>query len=151
MAMATSSPIAKPARPPTVVRIRRMGGKTVQDCDVYIGRHMYQGGWRLKKSEWYNPHSVKKCGSALEACLKFAEYLFDGAGKVLQEQLPCLAGKTLGCWCKRKFGDYCHGDVIVIAFELIVLNRTPKDQKLYDLIHKRCGPALAEIQKKING
>lgn len=38
-----------------VVRIRRKGGVVVQDCDVYIGRRMTQGGWNLKDSMFMNP------------------------------------------------------------------------------------------------
>ena len=36
----------------SVVRIRRHKGKIVQDCDVYIGRNMYMGGWQLILSDY---------------------------------------------------------------------------------------------------
>jgi hypothetical protein len=34
-----------------------------------------------------------------------------------------LKGKTLGCWCKKKSSDACHGDVLV---ELIKLYTSEK-------------------------
>ncbi len=36
----------------SVVRIRRYKGEIVQDCDVYIGRNMFMGGWQLRQSIW---------------------------------------------------------------------------------------------------
>ena len=62
---------------PKVVRIRRKDGKIVQDCDIYIGRRLTQGGWNLmdlasqdplgihalhefiKDSKWANPFKLK--------------------------------------------------------------------------------------------
>jgi Domain of unknown function (DUF4326) len=90
-----------------VVRLRRKGGKVVQDCDVYIGRRLCMGGWNLAASKWANPFPVKDCASAEEAIAKFEAYLL--ASPKLIADLAELKGKTLGCWCKP---GPCHGDVL---------------------------------------
>lgn len=99
-----------PAAKTTVVRLRRQGGEVVQDCDVYIGRALNMGGWRLKESKWHNPFTVKACKTAQVACEKFKAYLL--ANKELMAALPELKGKVLGCWCKNKPSDHCHGDIL---------------------------------------
>lgn len=96
----------------SVVRIRRTGGEVVQDCDIYIGRAMYMGGWKLPKSKWANPFTVKECGnSSTVAVQKYRAWLLQQPE--LLKQLPELKGKVLGCWCKNKPEDPCHGDVLV--------------------------------------
>jgi len=91
-----------------VVRIRRSKGEVVQDCDVYIGRRLTMGGWRLSESEWANPFTVKACGSREEACRKYEAWLLGGRPDLVA-RLPELRGKTLGCWCAPAA---CHGDVL---------------------------------------
>jgi hypothetical protein len=96
--------------PPTrVVHLKIKGGAVVQDCDVYIGRHMYQGGWRLPGSKWANPfrladfgHDRRRVLDAYEAHVR--------ADPALMAALPELRGKRLGCWCKPLA---CHGDILV--------------------------------------
>ena len=90
-----------------VVRIRRKSGKVVQDCDVYIGRACYRGGWKLPQSIWHNPFSVNKFGREKSIEL-YRQYILETPG--LMSQLHTLQGKTLGCWCKPLA---CHGDVLV--------------------------------------
>lgn len=93
---------------PTVVRMKRSNGKIVQDCDVYIGRQCYMGGWKLPASKWANPFSVKSCGTVEIAVEKYRQYILERP-----ELLNCigeLEGKRLGCWCKP---GLCHGDVLV--------------------------------------
>lgn len=92
-----------------VVRIRRKGGEIAQDCDVYIGRKMCMGGWKLPASDWANPFTVKEVGSAEEACRRYEAWLRAERPDLLA-RLPELEGKTLGCWCKP---GPCHGDVLV--------------------------------------
>ncbi|KAI8847095.1 hypothetical protein BC829DRAFT_397178 [Chytridium lagenaria] len=59
----TVTATASPTKPRThVVCMKRQNGVIVQDCDVYIGRAMYMGGWRLAKSIWFNPFQVKTMG-----------------------------------------------------------------------------------------
>lgn len=81
-----------------VVKIKRSKGQIVQGCDVYIGRQCNMGGWRLPKSKWANPFTIKSCGSAEQAVEKYRQYVKNN--KELMSSLHELAGKTLGCWCK---------------------------------------------------
>jgi hypothetical protein len=100
---------------PTVVRIRRKGGVVVQDCDVYIGRRMTMGGWNLQKSPFANPFKKNKNEPIGITIDKYREYLLSRDD--LLELLPMLSGKSLGCWCKNKGHEPCHGDVIVEVFK----------------------------------
>ncbi len=93
---------------PTVVHLKRKDGVVVQDCDVYIGRAMNMGGWRLLASKWQNPFKLKDYPSAQVVCEKYEEYLRRSPD--LMRALPELRGKRLGCWCKPA---PCHGDVLV--------------------------------------
>jgi hypothetical protein len=91
----------------SVVRLRRKGGKIVQDCDIYVGRECVQGGWELEESDWANPYSANKYGR--EECLrKYEEYI--RARPDLMARLGELKGKTLGCWCVP---EACHGHVLL--------------------------------------
>ncbi|MEM2986864.1 MAG: DUF4326 domain-containing protein [Nitrososphaerota archaeon] len=74
---------------------------------VYIGRNVYTGGWRLPKSKWYNPFSLKLY-TREEALNKYREYILNTPE--LLESLHELSGKTLACWCHP---EPCHGDVLV--------------------------------------
>ena len=49
--------------------MRRTRNEVIQDSDVYIGRNMYMGGWKLPKSDWANPFKGEG------ACEKFEEWL----------------------------------------------------------------------------
>lgn len=75
--------------------------------DVYIGRG----------SKWGNPFTHKQgtkakwvVNSVEEAVQKYVEWLYN------QEDLLAdiyeLRGKILGCWCKIKGDELCHGDVL---------------------------------------
>jgi hypothetical protein len=99
--------------PTTIVKIQRKGGVVVQGCDVYIGRAQYQGGWALPASKWGNPFSSKKLGS--EVCIvKYLRWITHSDQKQLLEVIPNeLKGKVLGCWCKIKGTESCHGDVLI--------------------------------------
>ena len=94
-----------------VVRIQRKGGVIVQNCDVYIGRECTMGGWTLSESKWHNPFTVRECGTVEKCVHKYREYILNNT--YLLNSLDELEGKTLGCWCKRKPSDPCHGDVLV--------------------------------------
>ena len=91
-----------------VVRLRRRGGRVVQDCDVYIGRECKMGGWQLPASKWANPYTVAACGTAEVAVERYRQYIM--RNKLLLDDIGELRGKTLGCWCKP---GPCHGDVLV--------------------------------------
>ncbi len=100
---------------PTVVCLKRRGGKVVQDCDVYIGRACNRGGWDLPRSKWANPWSLlpgsNQKDKARNVIEKFRKYI--KGHPELMAALPELYGKRLGCWCKRCPSDICHGDVLV--------------------------------------
>src|SRR5581483_1711025 len=96
----------------SVVRIRRSGGKIVQDCTIYIGRKYTMGGWNLSQSRWANPFTVKEYG--LDTALsKYEQYIRDTPD--LWNSLEELDGQTLGCWCDPIKGkkEYCHGQVLL--------------------------------------
>lgn len=102
-----------------VVCLKRKGGKIVQDCDVYIGRRLNMGGWRLKDSKWKNPFVMKKGLKGDEekkerdrVIKKYEKYIREN--KDLLSSIEELRGKVLGCWCKKGGKDIpCHGDVLV--------------------------------------
>lgn len=103
------------AKKTSVVKLqRRKTGEIVQGCDVYIGRRLAMGGWNLPASKWANPYSLKDCGGSVdEAVRRYEEYLMHGEGVWLLDDLEELRGKVLGCWCKKKPTNPCHGDVLV--------------------------------------
>lgn len=80
-----------------------------EDFDVFIGR----------PSKWGSPFSYKKNSTApykvanrKEAVEKHKEWLLNGEGRYLLEDLHELKGKVLGCWCDGPIGS-CHGDILV--------------------------------------
>lgn len=97
-----------------VVKIQRKNGKVVCDCDVYIGRACFQGGWELKQSIWHNPYSVKQYGKE-ECLILYEKYLRDKLERepIMKIELLKLKDKKLGCWCKP---EKCHGDIILKLF-----------------------------------
>lgn len=104
---------------PTVVKIQRMNNQIIQDCDLYIGRQCFRGGWELNKSKWANPFSLNK--HDLKTSLdKYRNHIIQN--EKLMNSLIELSGKRLGCWChnRSKFDDHeedkCHGDILVKLF-----------------------------------
>jgi len=80
-----------------------------QECDVYIGR----------PSKWGNPFTKIRDKNTLakhvigpdeDAIEKYREWITEGEGKYLLNDLEELRDKRLGCWCSPK---RCHGDVLV--------------------------------------
>ncbi|AVK77407.1 hypothetical protein pmac_cds_719 [Pandoravirus macleodensis] len=94
-----------------VVKLKRNGGRIMQDCDVYIGRRWTIGGWDLPQSEWANPYSVRAVGSAAEA-VRLYEHEHLPRHPELLAKVGSLKGLVLGCWCKKHANDPCHGDVL---------------------------------------
>jgi hypothetical protein len=81
----------------------------LEPYDVYIGRPSIFG----------NPFSHKKgtkaqflVGSIREAIDEFRKYVYSRPELIAQIKEECT-GKVLGCWCRFKPTDPCHGDVIV--------------------------------------
>lgn len=99
-----------------VVRIRRKGGVVVQDCDVYIGRAMTQGGWALATSEWANPFKIGTM-TRDEVIIAYQDMICkkirDDPSTI--DKLHQLRGKMLGCWCAP---EPCHGDVLARMAEM---------------------------------
>jgi hypothetical protein len=80
-----------------------------EQCDVFIGR----------PSKWGSPFSNKpnstapfKVNTRREAVDKHKEWLLNGDGRHLLNDLNELKGKVLGCWCDGPIGS-CHGDILV--------------------------------------
>ena len=78
-----------------------------EDYDVLIDR----------TSKWGCPFSYRQGTKAQfilptrkEAIEAYKEWITNGDGKYLLDDLYELRGKTLGCWCKPKT---CHGDILV--------------------------------------
>ena len=46
-----------------LVKLKRSKGIIVQDCDIYIGRSMNMGGWKLPQSKYANQFTIKNSGS----------------------------------------------------------------------------------------
>lgn len=107
---ALSSWIVKPKT--TVVCLKIRGGEIVQGCDVYIGREVNQGGWHLPTSKWANPYTVRSCDGLPEVAVqRYRSYLIDRRPDLLL-QVSELRNKVLGCWCKKRGHEPCHGDVL---------------------------------------
>lgn len=107
-------PSSPPLPKPIVVHIKRKkDGTIVQDCDVYIGRRIYMGGWKLNDSIWHNPYSLKDFNNDRQACCE-AYYQYIMNKPELLYRLPELAGKRLGCWCTP---ELCHGHVLQYILE----------------------------------
>jgi hypothetical protein len=111
----------------TVVHLKRKNGVEVVSCDTYIGRAMYQGGWRLPGSKWANPFKLDQHGSRAAVLLAYETHV--RKSPELMAALPELRGKRLGCWCvgprclvcHRPRGACghlsCHGEVLVMLLE----------------------------------
>ena len=98
---------------PVVVKMKRSGGKVVQEYDTYIGRKETKGGWNLTWSKWANPYRVgPDLPTPRHVLEKYEAYVRNKPE--LMGALHELAGKRLGCWCKPK---PCHGDVLVKLFK----------------------------------
>ncbi len=68
--------------------------------DIYIGR----------PSKWGNPFEIGKDGTREEVINKHREWITEGKGMYLLDDLHELKDKMLGCWCKPKA---CHGNTLV--------------------------------------
>jgi len=75
---------------------------------VYVGRPLFQGGWRLAGSPFANPFKVQREGSATRAVELFREYLREHP-ELVERARTELAGRTLGCWC---VSGPCHARLL---------------------------------------
>lgn len=76
--------------------------------DVYIGR---PSKWGNPFTHIQNDKTLAKyiVGSRQEAIQAYREWLTNGEGKYLLNDLSELKDKVMGCWCKP---NSCHGDVL---------------------------------------
>lgn len=86
------------AGPTTVVCLKGRRDDPAIGNVVYVGRPMYQGGWRLAGHVLANPYVVGKHGTAEECVARYETWL-DAHPELLARELPMLIGRQLGCWC----------------------------------------------------
>lgn len=85
----------------------------IEPYDVYIGRPSFAG----------NPFSHKKGTQAkflvdsVEEAVKHYDLWVHQQPELIARLKKECTGKILGCWCKRKPKDLCHGDVIVRIYD----------------------------------
>jgi len=92
--------------------------------DVYIGRAPGERG------KWGNPFTHKKDSTQAkyfkptrkEAVEAYRDYILNGEGKHLLDDLDELEGKVLGCWCgsftpEDKDNLRCHGQILMEIIE----------------------------------
>lgn len=92
-----------------LVKMQRKNGVIVQDCDVYIGPRCFSGGWRLEKTKWSPPFTVKQYKEDKEKYIKiYREYLI--SSNIIND-IGELKDKKLGCWCSTN--EECHGNVLL--------------------------------------
>jgi hypothetical protein len=93
----------------TVVDLHGHQGDAAFADVLYVGRPMFQGGWRLHGHPLANPYRVGKDGTAEQVVAKYAAWL-DAHPQLLARELPKLRGRRLGCWCPE--GQPCHARVL---------------------------------------
>lgn len=97
--------------PTTVVCLKGRQGDPSIEGVVYVGRPMYQGGWRLAGHLLANPFKVGKHGTAEEVVARYEKWL-DAHPELVARELPKLKGQRLGCWCPE--GEPCHARVLAV-------------------------------------
>ena len=93
---------------PLVVRLKKEKGKTIQDCDVYIGNAVFNSNWNLEESKWCDPFHQKWSLTIAERKKKYRDHIT--SSPTLLQSLHELKGKTLGCLCQSPRA--CHGNVL---------------------------------------
>lgn len=92
----------------SVVNLKGRKPQVIHDNEIYIGRAMFMGGWRLPKSKWANPFKLSDYDNNRDLVLsKYEEYV---RGSHLIDELGELVGHDLACWCRP---EPCHGDVLL--------------------------------------
>ncbi len=101
-------PPAGPCEPTTVIDLHGHQGDPEYADVLYVGRPMYQGGWKLHGHPLANPFKVRN-GDAAEAVERYRDWL-DAHPQLVARELPKLRGRRLGCWCPE--GQPCHARVL---------------------------------------
>jgi hypothetical protein len=86
----------------------------IKDSDaIWVGnatKDRWGNRYDLPQSKFGNPYSVKKYGR--EECLRlYEEYITQGSGKHLLNDLHELEGKDIVCVCE--LSDSCHADILI--------------------------------------
>lgn len=102
-------PRTSPARLTTVVCLKGRQGDPTLDDVLYVGRPMFQGGWRLHGHPLANPFKVGRDGTPEQVVEKYGSWL-DAHRQLLERELPKLRGRRLGCWCAE--GQPCHARLL---------------------------------------
>ena len=89
-----------------VVRIRKVRGFLVQDCDVYIGNEIKNDNWDLKLSDWANPY----WGTSEESLRQYEVYVRGDKRLMKRIEDGELNNVSMGCWCAP---NPCHGDILL--------------------------------------
>ena len=90
--------------------------------DLYIGRNINMGGWKLPKSKWHNPFTLKAYNNDVAQVLQLYRNHVEKSPNLIKS-LPELTGKNIGCWCKIKGGEPCHGDILVELYKKYVMGQ----------------------------
>lgn len=96
-----------------VVNLKGRKPQQIKDGEIYIGRAMYMGGWKLPKSKWANPYTLREF-SREEVLEKYKKYILNTPE--LYNSLTELEGFTLACWCHP---EPCHGDILIELLETL--------------------------------
>ncbi len=87
--------------------------------NIYIARKgiVFIDNERFPKEDsiWANPFKIDVNTSRNEAIDKYKTYITKklNDGEISHQELLNLKGKQLGCWCKDKENNQCHGDILV--------------------------------------
>jgi hypothetical protein len=104
-------PAAEPAPtgPTTVVDLHGHRDDPAYADVVYVGRPMFQGGWRLYGHPLANPFRVPAGSDPARSVTRYRTWL-DERPELLAKHLPALRGRRLGCWCPPD--QPCHARVL---------------------------------------
>jgi hypothetical protein len=109
--LALPAPLRQSEPMPQVLNIRHLPGfkerrPIIPPGAVYIGRT--NRWYRLPKSKWANPFTVKQEADRETAIAAYERWLRQQSR--LMDALPELRGLNLVCWCAPLL---CHGDVLL--------------------------------------
>lgn len=89
------------------MKCRRVHHKK-EKCDILVCRPSKWGSPFSNKPHSNAPFKVKTRKESVEA---HKEWLLNGDGRYLLDDLHELKGKVLGCWCNDN--QSCHADILV--------------------------------------
>lgn len=96
----------------TLVNLKGRKPQELYVGEIYIGRPMYMGGWKLPGSPWQNPFRITPGNDRAIVIQKYRDWI--KTQPRLLTHLEELRGKTLACWC---YPEMCHGNVLIELLE----------------------------------